>query len=664
MITFGTCSGFPEKLAQIAEPGLALSMSREIYRRDVRESAGCDLFVHYEAMMRVARQEKAEALVLMHDDLEWKDPKLAQKIRTLLEDPSIAIVGLIGSRGARTLAWWEGERKGRVTDDLVGLHQYGFDGLKNGPLLYADVDKIDGMVIILSPWALESLSLVDTGYVGFHGYADELCSQALAKGKRVVVANIEAHHHSKGGVVGEQKDWIASNERWRQRWLRGPLIERIRAAGTDSIEHFGNGYTFEGGLSLQQNPEELADLILLLREHPHETYLEIGSGSGGTAKLLAEEIGIRAVSSIDDGTHHRHGEHPIEHQLIEDSHSAVAKAWVKGSKFDIVLVDGDHSFGGVQQDFELVLPVARIIVAHDVVAIEGGARHAWDELIKSGRVRQIALFIGKEKPLGIAVGEVVQDPWKREEVGSWDIEANYASMRGGPVSAQPSVMLATPAYNPPHLEFLHMREMVSRDLAANAVGCTTLITPGDSLVMRGRHAILSEFLKSDCTHLVFWDVDIEPKDPTIIRQMLATGHDIVGGACPFRGEEGKVVCNIRQEDKIRRLLDIDMVECAEVAEVGTGFLLMSRKAIVRLCEAHPELLYFSDLPNGYGEPMWALFDTFIANRRFLSEDYFFCKLWRDLGEKVYVYTPFEARHWGRKGFEATFRGAHGGVRLP
>lgn len=236
------------------------------------------------------------------------------------------------------------------------------------------------------------------------------------------------------------------------------------------------------------------------------------------------------------------------------------------------------------------------------------------------------------------------------------INAAMAALQS-PASAQPHVMLATPAYNPPCLEFLHMRDLIVNDLIAHALGATVITSPGDSLVMRGRHYLVAEFLKSDCTHLLFWDVDIEPLDPTVVRQMLATGHDIIGGACPFRGETGGVVCNVHQRDKDRGLVDTDETGSIDVAEVGTGFLLMSRKAIVRMCEAHPELLYFADLQSVHGEPMWALFDTSLVNRRFLSEDYFFCKLWRDLGEKVYVYVPFQARHWGRKGYEASIMGA-------
>ncbi len=255
--------------------------------------------------------------------------------------------------------------------------------------------------------------------------------------------------------------------------------------------------------------------------------------------------------------------------------------------------------------------------------------------------------------------EQVEAPWSEMSKDTPDIEAMFAAYRGGPVSACPHVMMATPAYNPPGLEFLRARELVCESLAKFGVDYTVLTTPGDSLVMRGRHAIVHEFLCSPATHLLFWDVDIEPLDPDVVRQMLVTGHDIVGGACPFRSEIGRVVCNLTPEDRARKSVDTDDVSCVKVSEVGTGFLLMSRAAIVKLCEAHPELQYFSDLPSCHGAPMWALFDTAIENRRFLSEDYFFCRLWRATGGTVHVYVPFEAQHWGRKGYRASFVTAWG-----
>lgn len=38
------------------------------------------------------------------------------------------------------------------------------------------------------------------------------------------------------------------------------ILENIRNAGTSSLSHFRNGYQFEGGFRLQQNPAEFAAL--------------------------------------------------------------------------------------------------------------------------------------------------------------------------------------------------------------------------------------------------------------------------------------------------------------------------------------------------------------------------------------------------------------------
>lgn len=253
------------------------------------------------------------------------------------------------------------------------------------------------------------------------------------------------------------------------------------------------------------------------------------------------------------------------------------------------------------------------------------------------------------------------DPWAMlaRDPAEWDIELLFTQRRGTPVSPVPHVMLATPAYNPPCLEFLRARDEVVKDLTTHEVDVTVITSPGDSLVMRGRHTLMHAFLRSVATHLLFWDVDIEPLDPTVVRQMLATDHPVIGGACPFRNDTGKVVCNLRQEDRERKRIDSDDKGCVPVSEVGTGFLLISREAIITLCEKYPELLYFSDLPTGFGDPMWALFDTQIKDRRFLSEDYFFCQLVREAGMSVHVYVPFEAQHWGRKGYRASFMTAWG-----
>ena len=218
MIIFGTVSAFPEKLATQCAPGIARSMNGEPYDHHVVKSNGRNIFPLYQQIMDHAARSfgsgdvaYGNALVLVHDDLEFRDTSLAEKILAQRNDPLVAVSGLIGSRGARSLAWWEGTRYGRVTDDYVGLHDFAGFGF--------DVDSLDGMCLILSPWACNTLRLTDVGYDGFHGYADELCHQVRAHGKRAVVADITAHHHSKGGYAGGVESFSAANQNFRKRWF-------------------------------------------------------------------------------------------------------------------------------------------------------------------------------------------------------------------------------------------------------------------------------------------------------------------------------------------------------------------------------------------------------------------------------------------------------------
>jgi len=194
------------------------------------------------------------------------------------------------------------------------------------------------------------------------------------------------------------------------------LRDEIRKAGTDSVKQFGDTYTLEGGLSLQQNPDEFAALCAYLRETgPHRTYLEIGSASGGACRFLSDHVGFEKILSIHDGRHPRALEQqqnlgilPNCTQLVTDSHSGAATEFLhlNANDMDVVFIDGDHRYAGVMQDVRLVLRYCRpgtILILHDTVASEDVER-AWLECVRSRLIVPVAEYIGDAKPLGIGVG--------------------------------------------------------------------------------------------------------------------------------------------------------------------------------------------------------------------------------------------------------------------
>ena len=218
------------------------------------------------------------------------------------------------------------------------------------------------------------------------------------------------------------------------------LVVDIQNAGTDNPSHFKNGCVKEGGYSLQQNPFEFAALVRLLVEVAEvaeglarppagacvERYLEIGTASGGTMRFLNERLGFGFIAWMDDGLHHRAPEReahiaamiegarfrPEVASFLGDSHADSAKIFLDVIRpgFDVAFIDGDHSYQGVTQDLELVLPHMRrggYVLFHDIGACAGDVGRCWKEAVDAKKLRPVAELIGHEVPLGIAVGEVL-----------------------------------------------------------------------------------------------------------------------------------------------------------------------------------------------------------------------------------------------------------------
>lgn len=162
---------------------------------------------------------------------------------------------------------------------------------------------------------------------------------------------------------------------------RQQILERILAAGSDDVHAFGG--RFSGGLQLQQVPEELADAIGHLQGRHYERYLEIGAAEGGTARFLRDLLEIPYVYIIDDNRHPKHTSRPTilpgAIEWIGNSHDPTCAAQLArwGQRFNLVLIDGDHSYEGVAADLDMVRPYLApraIIMLHDSAVCEGPRR--------------------------------------------------------------------------------------------------------------------------------------------------------------------------------------------------------------------------------------------------------------------------------------------------
>jgi hypothetical protein len=207
MIAFAVCVGSEEKLREYAQPGLQLACEADSAVAEVTTETS--IFSAYNEVLDVfAPREDLEALVLLHEDVEIVDTQFCAKVRRRLAEPDVAVIGAIGAIGVESLAWWQADGRGRVLESR-GLVDFGGEN--------HDVDSVDGLMLVLSPWAVRNLRFDDETFTGFHGYDADICFQARAAGKRVVVEDMAVVHHTKGGF-GDVARYAACDLAFRAKW--------------------------------------------------------------------------------------------------------------------------------------------------------------------------------------------------------------------------------------------------------------------------------------------------------------------------------------------------------------------------------------------------------------------------------------------------------------
>lgn len=175
---------------------------------------------------------------------------------------------------------------------------------------------------------------------------------------------------------------------------------------------------------------------------------------------------------------------------------------------------------------------------------------------------------------------------------------------------------------------------------------------GDSLVNRARNNCVEAFLAGPHTHLVFIDTDIEfqPEDVDKIAGHLKDGHDIVCGLYPKKQDKLEWVINALESVEIDELED----PLIEIKYAGTGFLAISRHVFhMMAATVCKDLWYWTDGGMGNRRQQFDYFPVGTreyenGNRRFLSEDWFFCELAREAGFKIMCDTSIRTKHVGKK----------------
>ena len=249
------------------------------------------------------------------------------------------------------------------------------------------------------------------------------------------------------------------------------------------------------------------------------------------------------------------------------------------------------------------------------------------------------------------------------------------------------LFIATPCYGGQVSE-PYLRSLVRLILLMNRfnVEFTLSTLANESLITRGRNTLTSFFMENEkATHMFFIDADIEFNPEDVLR-MLAYDKPVITGAYPKKAlnwdsilnaarspnlnetaetieghssnyvtnfdypkdENGQPIPNVQIQNNLIKLLD-----------AGTGFMMIKKEVIQKMFDAYPDTKYNNDLniDNKFEPYMYALFDCIIdpESKRYLSEDYTFCRRWQAIGGEIWLDPRVALNHVGHYTFRGNVR---------
>jgi hypothetical protein len=191
-----------------------------------------------------------------------------------------------------------------------------------------------------------------------------------------------------------------------------------------------------------------------------------------------------------------------------------------------------------------------------------------------------------------------------------------------------------------------------------------LFKDGDALITRARASLISQFLDDpSATHLLFVDADIGFEPEQVLR-LIECGADMCAAIYPIKRIDWDKVKTTIEANRpnpaaaaLKYVFEVDdpnaVTEIAGFVKVryaGTGFLMIRRRALERMCTHYPQLKFKRDHSIDAAtasDNRFAFFECMIAeDGTYLSEDFAFCKRWTEMGGEIWADLKSKLSHVG------------------
>lgn len=230
-----------------------------------------------------------------------------------------------------------------------------------------------------------------------------------------------------------------------------------------------------------------------------------------------------------------------------------------------------------------------------------------------------------------------------------------------------SLFLSTPCYGGLCLE-KYFESIIKLQVLMMQKGYKLTIdtTENESLVHRARNVSVGRFMqKTEAEYFMFIDADVH-FDPESVIALLESGHDIAVACYPKKtimwDQAAEAIKN--EDPRPMHFLTSSLVvnfgktqlsvenNFIEVLDGPTGFMVIKREVFERMEKHYPELQCKNDHANRDFDEYCAVFDCMIdpVSKRYLSEDYAFCRRWQQMGGKIHAHIGTTLGHVGNLTF--------------
>ena len=227
------------------------------------------------------------------------------------------------------------------------------------------------------------------------------------------------------------------------------------------------------------------------------------------------------------------------------------------------------------------------------------------------------------------------------------------------------LMVCTPVHSDVSIHFMRACLDLQKECILNKTKVTFQLMKS-SLVTQGRNLLASSFLNSDADQMLFIDSDIEFSTRSVYR-LFNCKHEISLIPYPMKqrtDNKFRQDFEARPDDDIKTmgmLFPIELPDTKNITPVDgfievkkgpTGMMMIKRSAFNKLIEHYKELIIkqktmmngeLVDRPNYFN-----FFDTYWSpkDKTYMGEDFFFCKLWTSINQKIYALVDEEISHIG------------------